>query len=162
LHPRVASTWPATRSSPAIASRAYFASGGSALRSGTSSARRPGGRGWAATSCPAASASASSTSCASQSGPSTLSASPASSARFSVAYIPNTQTCVAGFARRTCAATRRPSTSAVCIGTEIATSRAAARRARAASSSGSTARSRQVGWKPARRKNATAVATPCG
>jgi len=124
--------------------------------------RRPGARAWTATGVPAASASASSTSWVSQSGPRTLSASLASSAAFSVAYMPNTQMCAPGFARRTCAATRRPSTSAVCIGTEIATSRAAARRARAASSRGSTARSRQVGWKPARRRNATADATPCG
>ena len=86
----------------------------------------------------------------------------ASSARFSVAYMPKKQRCARGFARRTCAATRRPSTSAVCIGTEIATSRAAARRARAASSSGSIARSRQVGWNPAPRRCATADATPCG
>ena len=138
--------------SSAIARRAYFVERGQAARD-----RAPATAGGPAGAVRrtarrrrSRSTAASATSCGSQSGPSTLSASAASSARFSVAYMPKKQRCARGFARRTCAATRRPSTSAVCIGTEIATKRAAARRARAASSSGSTARSRQVGWKPAR------------
>ncbi len=49
--------------------------------------------------------------------------------------------------------------SAVCMGTESATSLAARTRAR---SSGSTARSRQDGANPARSRNARGKARPCG
>ena len=163
LQPRVASTWPATRCSPAIASRAYFASAGSARAIGhqrgaaAGRARFDGDRGARGDRRRQLDELGLAIGAEHAVAPPRRAA-PGSASRRGR----RSRGARCGFARRTYAPTRRPSISAVCIGTEIATKRAAARRARAASSSGSTARSRHVGWKPAARRWATADATPSG